>query len=247
MTAATKNFAALATALVLAFSLAGCGSDAQPAQSNSSAGPAVGADDGETRDNAADERGDAQTQNTQSQNAPSGRKILVAYFSRTGEQYEVGVIEKGNTAVVAEIIAEKLGADLWEIVPKDDRYPTKYKELTDAAKKELNEKARPDYAGEAPDLSQYDTVFIGAPVWWGDWPMIMYTFFEKNAEGLSGKKLVPFSTHEGSGLSGFDKKLASACPNSETLEGLAIRGKDAQNKRDAVRKSVDKWLSKLGY
>ena len=82
----------------------------------------------------------------------------------------------------------------------------------------------PAYAREVPDLSQYSTIFIGAPVWWGDWPMIMYTFFENNKEGLAGKTLIPFSTHEGSGLSGFDKKLSSACPDATVLDGLAIRG-----------------------
>ena len=77
--------------------------------------------------------------------------------------------------------------------------------------------------------------------------MIMYTFFEANEEALAGKKLVPFSTHEGSGLSGFDKKLSSACPDSTVLEGLAVRGNDCQNKQDKVRETVQDWLGGLGY
>lgn len=178
---------------------------------------------------------------------PEKSRILVVYFSRTGEQYTVGVIDHGNTAIVAEMIAEKTGADLFEVLPADDRYPMTYSELTDVAKKEQNENARPDYAGEVPDLSQYDTVFLGAPVWWGDWPMIMYTFFEENAEALSGKTLVPFSTHEGSGLSGFDSKLASKIPESAILKGLAIRGNDCQNNKDSVRDSVNGWLKELGF
>ena len=170
---------------------------------------------------------------------------LVIYFSRTGEQYTVGVIEKGNTAIVAEMIAEQTGADLFEVMPADDHYPMTYNALTDVAKQEQNAKARPAYAGELPDLAQYDTIFIGAPVWWGDWPMIMYTVFENN--DFSGKKLIPFSTHEGSGLSGFDRKLAAACPNAEIKTGLAIRGNDCQNKQDSVKESVIQWLSGLGY
>ena len=75
--------------------------------------------------------------------------------------------------------------------------------------------------------------------------MIMYTFFEQNAEGLSGKKLVSFSTHEGSGLSGFGRKLESACPNSTILEGLEIRGNDCQNNQDSVRSEVSDWISGL--
>ena len=171
--------------------------------------------------------------------------ILVIYFSRAGEQYTVGVIDKGNTAIVAEMIAEQTGADLFEVLPVDDHYPMTYNALTDVAKQEQNTNARPEFAGELPDLAQYDTIFVGAPVWWGDWPMIMYTVFENN--DFSGKKLIPFSTHEGSGLSGFDRKLASACPNAEVLTGLAIRGNDCQNKQDSVKVSVSQWIAGLGY
>ena len=185
--------------------------------------------------------------NTQESNSSvtGDGKILVVYFSRTGEQYTVGVIEEGNTAIVTKMIADQTGADLFEVLPADDHYPMTYAELTDGAKREQSKKARPEYAGEVPDLSQYSTIFIGAPVWWGDWPMIMYTFFEKNADALAGKNLIPFSTHEGSGLSGFDKKLSKACPDSAVLDGLAVRGNDAQNDRDDVRESVKKWLSEL--
>ena len=89
-------------------------------------------------------------------------------------------------------------------------------------------------------------MFIGAPVWWGDWPMIMYTFFEQNRDALAGKTLIPFSTHEGSGLSGFDKKLSSSIPGAKVGKGLEIRGNDAQNNRDSVRESVNNWLKDLG-
>ena len=177
----------------------------------------------------------------------NGSNVLVVYFSRTGEQYSVGVIEKGNTEIVADMIMEKTGADVFEILPEEDYYPYTYDELTDIAKQELNDNARPAYAGDVPDLSQYDTIFIGAPVWWGDWPMIMYTFFEENADGLAGKTLIPFSTHAGSGLSGFDKKLSAACPDSTVGTGLAIAGTDAQNNQDKVKSSVDDWLAGLGY
>ena len=178
---------------------------------------------------------------------PSKSKVLVVYFSRTGEQYTVGVIDRGNTAIVAEMIAEKTGADLWEVLPVDDHYPMTYGALTDVAKREQNNKARPAYKGATPDLSGYETVFIGAPVWWGDWPMIMYTFFEQNSDALAGKKLIPFSTHEGSGLSGFDKKLGSTVPDATVGKGIAIRGNDAQKRQDSVRDSVNNWLIDLGF
>ena len=175
-----------------------------------------------------------------------GTDILVVFFSRTGEQYTVGVIDKGNTSIVAEIIAEATGADMFEILPEEDYYPYTYNELLDVARREQREKARPVYQKEElPDLTQYNTIFIGAPVWWGDWPMIMYNFFEN--ESLSGKKLIPFSTHESSGLSGFDKKLTAAVPDSEVLTGLAVRGNDCQNHHDNVRNTVNDWLSGLGF
>ena len=171
--------------------------------------------------------------------------ILVVYFSRTGEQYQVGVIDEGNTAIIAKMIAEKMKADIYEILPEEDYYPYTYNELTEVAKKEQNDKARPAYQKKDIDLSQYSTVFIGAPVWWGDWPMIMYTFFE--TENLSGKTLIPFCTSEGSGLSGFDRKLASACPKATVRDGLAIRGTEAQNNRDSAKSKVVTWLGSLGY
>ena len=226
----------LVTALCLLFCLASCGQGSEPEQTaqdhvSNEAAPSAGAD---------------HTAEQEDDGAGEGRSLVV-YFSRTGEQYTVGVIDKGNTAIVAEMIADETGADLFELVPAEDHYPMTYDELTDIAKQEQRDGARPAYAGEVPDLSQYDTIFIGAPVWWGDWPMILYTFFENNADALAGKTLVPFSTHEGSGLSGFDKKLAKACPDAVVEKGLAVRGNDCQNRQDSVREDVAEWLGELGY
>ena len=240
--------------LILVLSLAACGSTGEIKDSGSanevttdqqeSSLETVGAQEQQTSTQG------QQTDPAQEEMTPSapdsGSNVLVVYFSRTGEQYNVGMIDKGNTAIVAEMIVERTGGDSFEILPEEDYYPYTYDELTDVAKREQNENARPAYAGEAPDLTQYSTIFIGAPVWWGDWPMIMYTFFEENAEALAGKNLVPFSTHEGSGLSGFDKKLSSAIPGSTVLKGLATRGNDCQNKQDSVRKSVNDWIAGLG-
>ena len=228
-----RKLICLVLTLGLILSAAACGNTESSTESSTSAAPS-----GETS---------RQTASEADKTASAGSRILVVYFSRTGEQYTVGVIDHGNTAIVAEMIAEETGADLFEVLPADDHYPMTYAELTDVAKKEQNEKARPAYAGKVPDLSGYDTVFIGAPVWWGDWPMIMYTFFEENAEALAGRDLVPFTTHEGSGLSGFDKKLSSAVPGSTVLKGLATRGNDCQNRKDSVRKAVSNWLAGLGF
>ena len=203
-------------------------------------------DSAETGDSVETGKESAKEEN-EADNTAGSLDTLVVYFSRTGEQYNVGVIDKGNTAIVADMIKDQTGADSFEILPQEDYYPYTYKELTDVAKQELNDNARPAYKGEVPDLSQYNTIFIGAPVWWGDWPMIMYTFFENNRDSLAGKTLIPFSTHAGSGLSGFDSKLSAACPESSIGTGLAIAGTDAQNDQDSVKQSVDEWLKELGF
>ena len=254
-----KGFTILLTAILM---LTGCGSSAAstgtsaPAESSketakesqTEAVSTESAGAGQTEAVSTESAGAAQTEaaenaaDTETKNASD---TLVIYFSRTGEQYVVGVIEKGNTAIVAEMIAEQTGADLFEVLPEDDHYPMTYDALTDVARQEQNDKARPAYSGELPDLSSYSTIFIGAPVWWGDWPMIMYTVFENN--DFSGKTLIPFSTHEGSGLSGFDKKLQSACPDASVGQGLAVRGDDAQNAQEQVRESVGSWLAELGF
>lgn len=243
-----KSLLCLMLSLGLILSLAACGSAGSSTGNNASAAPS---EEAGSQAAAADDKTTTEQTNESADNEDGNdsedSRILVVYFSRTGEQYTVGVIDHGNTAIVAEMIADETGADLFEILPEEDHYPMTYAELTDVAKKEQNENARPAYAGDVPDLSQYDTVFIGAPVWWGDWPMIMYTFFEENAEALSGKTLVPFSTHEGSGLSGFDKKLSSAIPGSTVLKGLATRGNDCQNDQNTVRKSVNEWIAGLEF
>ena len=253
MSKAGKRIGVLFLTLVVILCIAGCqnsqGSETQDQTVQNGTGTETSTDTKAENDSAkqgstsSDEQDVQESDNTEA----SGSDILVVYFSRTGEQYTVGVIDEGNTAIVAKMIADKTGADLFEVLPVDDHYPMTYDALTDVAKQEQNDNARPEYAGEAPDLSQYNTIFIGAPVWWGDWPMIMYTFFENNTDALAGKTLIPFSTHEGSGLSGFDRKLSSACPNSIVGEGLAIRGNDAQNNQDNVRSTVNDWLAGLGY
>ena len=176
--------------------------------------------------------------------APNGKKILVVYFSRTGEEYNVGTITKGNTAIVAEFIAQKTGADTFEI-KAETPYPDGYEECTALAKRELESNARPKFVANVDNLAQYDTVFIGFPIWWGAVPRVLLTFLEAN--DFSGKTIVPFCTHGGSGLAGTEREIAEACPNAKLLDGLAIVGKQCQDAPDAVRKDVDAWLTSLGY
>ena len=170
------------------------------------------------------------------------KKVLVAYFSRTGEQYSVGNITEGNTAIIAKMIANKTGGDLFEIKVKNDNYPKGYTELTEYAKAEMNQNARPEIVGKVDNFEQYDTIFIGFPIWWGDKPMPVYTFID--SYNFNGKNIVPFCTHEGSGFcgtQGMDKTGA------KILKGLAIYGHTAQNDRTEADKKVSEWLKGLGF
>ena len=172
---------------------------------------------------------------------PQG-KILVAYFSRVGNEYSVGNITKGNTAIIADIIAKETGADLFEIKPVKP-YTTDYDECTKIASREKAMKARPEIVGKVDNFQDYDIIFIGYPIWWGDMPMAVYTFLE--SYDFSGKKIVPFCTHGGSGLSSTDQAITLACPNSKVLQGLAIRGAVAQNKTNEAKAKVKEWLATI--
>jgi len=168
---------------------------------------------------------------------------LVTYFSHAGENYNVGVIEEGNTAKLAKVIAEQTGADLFEIVPVVD-YPQSYDECLEVATAEQREGARPEYVGDVENWDQYDTIFIGYPIWWGEIPNIVYTFMENH--DFAGKTVIPFNTHEGSGQSHSQRDIENTLPDATVLQGLAVRGATAQNDADATAKAVSDWLSGLG-
>ena len=142
------------------------------------------------------------------------------------------------------MIAEETGADLFEITTVDP-YPDTYEECTDVAKQEQSDNARPEIVDPPENLDQYDTIFIGYPIWWGDMPMAVYTFLE--SYDFSGKTVIPFCTHEGSGLSGTKSSIENICSDATVQDGLAIRGSEAQNEQDSARESVTKWLSDIGY
>ena len=168
---------------------------------------------------------------------------LVVFFSHAGENYNVGVVEEGNTAKLAKVIAEQTGANLFEIVPVAD-YPHSYDECLEVATAEQREGARPEYVGDVENWEQVDTVFIGYPIWWGEIPNIMYTFMENH--DFAGKTVIPFNTHEGSGQSHSQRDIEKTLPDATVLQGLAVRGATAQNDPDATAKAVSDWLNGLG-
>ena len=168
-----------------------------------------------------------------SANAASA-KSLVLVFSRADENYSVGYILKGNTMILAEYIAEKTGSDLFEVKPAK-KYPADYDTCIDVAKNELNNNARPAIL-EDKDISEYDTIFMGYPIWWGDLPMCLYTFIE--AHNWEGKKIIPFCTHEGSGMGRTESDIKRVCSGAKVERGLAVHGADASQSRALV----ENWL-----
>lgn len=170
-------------------------------------------------------------------------KILVVYFSRTGDNYNVGNVEVGNTAMMASYIKEYLNADSFEIVPVE-KYPDSYDECTKKASQEQKDNARPEIQNKIADFDKYDTIFVGYPIWWGDLPMIMYSFFEDYK--FDGKNVILFNTHEGSGDAGTYEKIQSKLPSAKVNEkGLALDGKTARS--DDGKQQTIQWLKGLGY
>lgn len=212
----------MAALLLLAMMMIGCG--------------------GDNKTTAEPEKKDAvQTSPT---NSAQGNKILVVYFTRPGEEYSIGRITKGNTEIIAEMIAQKTDADLFKIEAATP-YPIEYEPCKDIAKQELESNARPAIVGNVDNLAQYGTIFVGYPIWWGALPRIVLTFLESN--DFSGKKIIPFCTHGGSSAAGTEHEIKEACPDAKVLSVLAISGKVAQTDSATAQKTVDTWLKDLGY
>ena len=179
------------------------------------------------------------TQTIKQSNNQAMKKIVI-FFSHAGDNYAVGNIEVGNTKIVADYISEIAGADQFEIVThKYDGMA--YNPLIQLAKEEANNGELPPYEDAAPDLSQYDTVFIGGPVWWGTYPQVMFTLFRDI--NLDGKTVIPFTTHEGSGLANCVSDVRKAFPKAKVTGEFSIYGHEVRT----GRAKVEKWLKGLGY
>ena len=172
------------------------------------------------------------------------KRILVAYFSRTGDNYAVGNISKGNTHIVADMIAEETGADKFEIKTVKP-YPENYRECTEVAKKELMDNARPELATKVDNMKDYDVIFLGYPIWWSDMPMPIYSFME--SYDFKDKIIIPFCTSAGDVLTGKESNIPKYAKGANVLNGLGIEGKRAQENPDSVRPQVQDWLAKLGF
>lgn len=157
-------------------------------------------------------------------------KILIAYFSCYG-----------STEKFAKEIQEVVGGDLYRIEPVKpyDSDTAHYEELADYAKKERDKGILPEITGY-PNVSDYDVVFLGYPMWWYTYPQVVRTFL--NHVDLKGKILIPFNTHEGSGDGGTYRELQNALPDTKVLMGLPIRG---ENMKYDQKGNIKEWLDSL--
>ena len=179
-------------------------------------------------------------QEVEHRNQNTMKRSIVIFFSHAGDNYAVGNIKVGNTKVVADYISEMTGAAQYEIVThKYDGMA--YNSLVELAKDETAKGELPPYEGEVPDLNQYDTVFIGGPIWWGTYPQVMFTLFRDI--NLDGKTVIPFTTHEGSGLASTVSDVKKAFPKAHVGEGFSIYGHEVRSGKT----KVETWLKGLGY
>lgn len=169
------------------------------------------------------------------------KKCLVAYFSRKGENYVSGSLENleiGNTELIAQMIQKETEADLFEINAVNE-YPKSYIKCTEAAKKELNAKERPQITGHMDNMNEYQVVFLGFPNWWGTCPMPVFTFMEEY--DFSGKIVVPFCTHEGSGFGSSLTDIKNTCKGAIMGRGIEIHGTNAPKASEIV----SNWLENI--
>ncbi|TGU72350.1 flavodoxin [Geomonas terrae] len=165
-------------------------------------------------------------------------KSLIAYYSRAGNNYVGGNIVNlpvGNTEVAAEIIQQLTGAAMFKI-DTIKQYPADYGETTEISKKELRQNTRPDLSAHLEDISEYGIIYLGYPNWWGTMPMALFTFLEEY--DFSGKTIIPFCTHEGSGMGRSEKDIRKLCPAATVLRGLSIVGGSVRTAEEPIRK----WL-----
>ena len=163
---------------------------------------------------------------------------IIIYFSRPGNNYVNGSIvslKTGNTETAANFIHELTGAPLFRLDPAKP-YSPDYTECTKEAQQELRASARPAVAS-MPDISAYDTVYLGYPNWWGTCPMCVFTFLE--AQDWTGKTIKPFCTHEGSGMGHSESDIKKACSGATVKKGLAIHGADVSKAKAQIQNWID--------
>jgi len=169
-------------------------------------------------------------------------KKLIAYYSRAGNNIVGGNIVNlpvGNTEVAANMIQQLTGSDIFRI-DTVRKYPADYHETTDIAKQELRQNARPELSGHVDNMADYSVMYLGFPNWWGTMPMAVFSFLE--AYEFASKTIIPFCTHEGSGMGHCESDIKKLCPDARMLRGIPIRGGSVQRAESAIVE----WLRRIG-
>ncbi len=165
--------------------------------------------------------------NNDENNETDELSTLVVYFSNSG-----------NTEILANFIHNYVGGDIVALEPTV-AYPEDYNDLLDVAQEEQQSDARPEFNDLNIDIDDYDTIFIGYPNWWGDMPMIIYTFFD--TYDLSGKTIAPFNTSGGSGLSRTVGTIRELEPDATVTDGFTILGDNVNR----AMSDVEEWIDSL--
>ena len=166
------------------------------------------------------------------------KRSLIIYFSRADENYSVGFIEKGNTEIVAEYIADLVSGDMFKVEPLVP-YAKDYKTCIEEAKVRTREHNAP-IKENVPDISSYDVIYVGSPIYWGGMPEELFTALKPL--NFQGKVIRPFVTHEGSFLSSVPNQLKELCQGAKVLDGLAIVGSKVKDAKDEVAA----WIKREG-
>lgn len=161
----------------------------------------------------------------QAQALPPQSKILIAYYSRSG-----------NTAAIANQIKQTTGGDIFEIVPVQ-AYPDDYRQTTEQAKKEISEGYKPELQNKVKDFAAYDIIFVGSPCWWGTVASPVASFLSEY--DFSGKTVIPFMTHGGSGLGHSVEDIKKQLPNAEVTAGKAFWGSKAASAETEVKQWIE--------
>lgn len=210
-----KKTVALMLSILLLFTLSACAGDSGQESGNAAENPPA-----ETVIPSLEAQGSAAAE----PEASVGGKALVLYFSCTG-----------NTEAVAREIAAQTGAEVMELLPEEPytEDDLNYQDDNCRANQEMNdENARPAISGRIENLSDYDTLYIGFPIWWGTMPRIMNTFFDEY--DLSGETVMPFCTSGGSGIDQAVSAIREAEPDAEVREGLRVGSGSSENCTEAV-------------
>lgn len=227
-----KKVFSILMVLTLLFSLAACSNNttneesSSPVQQSSEQSSTPAEESNSQNDSS--EPAESSEPNASSVPTETGSKSLVVYFSWSG-----------NTENVAKSIQSQTDSDIFEIVPTTP-YSDDYDAVVDLAQEEQQNNARPAISGNIENIEQYDVIYVGFPNWWGDMPMILYTFFD--TYDLSGKTVALFCTSGGSGLSGTVNEVKSLEPNATVTEGLHIGSGSSSNPDNAV----SEWLNDIG-